>query len=60
MSALSNFVSLHPYFKVHPGKPEAVKAGFPRFIAKTAAEKKNLFYGFSVGATAFPYARVLV
>ena len=48
MSALSNFVSLHPYFKVHPGKLEAVKAGFPRFVEKTATEKKNLFYGFTI------------
>src|SRR5438552_24753 len=44
----SNFVSLHPYFKVHPGKLDAVKAGFPRFVEKTAIEKKNLFYGFSL------------
>jgi len=44
----SNFVSLHPYFKVHPGKLEAVKSGFPRFVEKTATEKENLFYGFSV------------
>jgi quinol monooxygenase YgiN len=48
MSALSNFVSLHPYFKVRPGKLEAVKAGFPRFVEKTATEKENLFYGFTV------------
>ncbi len=44
----SNFVSLHPYFKVHPGKLETVKAGFPRFVEKTAIERKNLFYGFSI------------
>ena len=44
----SNFVSLHPYFRVHPGKLEAVKAGFPRFVEKTASEKGNLFYGFTV------------
>jgi quinol monooxygenase YgiN len=43
----SNFVSLHPYFRVHPGKLEAVKAGFPRFVEKTATEKQNLFYGFT-------------
>ena len=48
MSALSNFVSLHPYFKVHPGKLEAVKAGFPHFVEKTAAEKDNVFYGFTI------------
>src|SRR5437667_5748113 len=47
MSALSNFVSLHPYFKVHPGKLDAVTAGFPRFVEKTATEKKNLFFGFT-------------
>jgi hypothetical protein len=48
MSALSNFVSFHPYFKVHPRKLETVKAGFPRFVEKTATERKNLFYGFTI------------
>jgi quinol monooxygenase YgiN len=48
MSTLSNFVSLHPYFKVQPGKLEAVKAGFSRFVEKTATEKKNLFYAFTI------------
>src|ERR1700719_657836 len=43
----SSFVSLHPYFKVHPGKLEAVRAGFPRFVEKTATEKDCLFYGFT-------------
>jgi hypothetical protein len=44
----SNFVSLHPYFKVHTGKLDAVKAGFPRFVERTASETDNLFYGFSI------------
>jgi quinol monooxygenase YgiN len=44
----SNFVSLHPYFRVHPGNLDAVKAAFPRFVEKTATEKANLFYGFSI------------
>ncbi len=48
MSIRSNFVSLHPYFKVHSGKLEAVKAMFPRFVKKTAIEKENLFYSFSI------------
>jgi quinol monooxygenase YgiN len=48
MSELSKFVSLHPYFKVHPGKLEAVTAGFSAFVEKTKIEPKNLFYGFSV------------
>jgi quinol monooxygenase YgiN len=43
----SNFVSLHPYFKAHPGKLEAVKAFFPRFVEKTATEKDCLFYAFT-------------
>jgi hypothetical protein len=48
MDSLSNFVSLHPYFKVHPGKLEAFKAKLPAFIKKTASEEKNLFYDFSI------------
>ncbi len=44
----SNFISLHPYFRVHPGKIEAAKATFPQFVDKTATEKENLFYGFTV------------
>src|SRR5947207_10612823 len=41
------FVSLHPYFRVHPGKRDAIKAMLPRFVAKTATEKEMLFYEFS-------------
>jgi hypothetical protein len=48
MSIPSNFVSLHPYFKLHPGKLEAVKVTLSRFIETTASEKENLFYGFSI------------
>jgi quinol monooxygenase YgiN len=48
MSTLSNFVSLHPYFKVHPGKMENFNEGFPVFVGLTKSEEKNLFYKFSV------------
>lgn len=48
MKPLSNFVSLHPYFKVHPGKVEEMKAALPAFIEKTTTEEKNLFYGFTI------------
>ena len=48
MNPLSNFVSVHPYFKVHAGKLEAFKATLPAFIEKTATEEKNLFYGFTI------------
>jgi quinol monooxygenase YgiN len=47
MNSLSNFVSLHPYFKVHPGKLDAFKASLPAFIDKTKTEQKNLFYDFT-------------
>lgn len=48
MSLPSHFVSLHPYFKAHPGKLEAFKAGLPAFREKAATEEKNLFYDFTV------------
>lgn len=40
-------VSIHPYFKVHPGKLEAARALLPAFIAKTATEPKCLYYEFT-------------
>ena len=48
MNPLSNFVTLHPYFKVHPGKLDTFKSAFPAFVEKTKSEEKNLFYEFTV------------
>jgi hypothetical protein len=48
MSTLSNFVSIHPYFKAHPGKLGEIKASFPKFLEKTRTEEKNLFYEFTI------------
>ena len=48
MNNTENAVSIHPYFKIHPGKLDAVKALLPAFILKTATEKQNLYYGFSL------------
>jgi quinol monooxygenase YgiN len=48
MSHLSRFVTLHPYFKVHPGKLDDFKKAFPMFVELTKKEPKNLFYEFSV------------
>ena len=48
LNLISSFVSLHPYFRVHPGKLDAFKAAFPAFIEKTASEEKNLFYGLTI------------
>ncbi len=48
MNHSQNMVSIHPYFKIHPGKAEEVKAALPAFIQKTAREPKNLTYGFTL------------
>ncbi len=48
METLSGFVSLHPYFKVHPGKLATFQASLPAFVDKTASEAKNLFYEFTI------------
>jgi len=44
MNSTSNAVSIHPYFQIHPGKLEGVKALLSAFVEKTAAESKNLYY----------------
>jgi quinol monooxygenase YgiN len=48
MAKANNVVSVHPYFKVKPGKMDAFKAALPAFIEKTAQEKGNLYYDFTV------------
>lgn len=48
MNYPANVVSIHPYFKVHPGKLVEFKAALPAFIAKTQSEEKNLYYEFTV------------
>ena len=41
-------VSIHPYFKAHPGKLDAVKGLLPTFVEKTASEAKVLHYEFTI------------
>jgi quinol monooxygenase YgiN len=48
MSLPREFLTLHPYFKAHPGKLEAFTAGIAAFQQKTATEKGNLFYNFTI------------
>jgi quinol monooxygenase YgiN len=48
MKLTSGFVTLHPYFKAHPGKLEQFRSGLAAFREKTATEKKNLFYDFTL------------
>lgn len=40
-------VSLHPYFKIHPGKMDAFKALVHRFVEKSKTEPGCLYYSFS-------------
>lgn len=48
MSLPANVVSIHPYFKVHPGQFEAAQALLPAFRAKTAGEASVLYYEFTI------------
>jgi quinol monooxygenase YgiN len=41
-------VSIHPYFKVHPGKLDEFKASLPAFLERVATEKNNLYYDFTI------------
>ncbi len=41
-------VSIHPYFKVHPGKLDAARALLPRFVATTTNEPACLYYEFTI------------
>jgi quinol monooxygenase YgiN len=47
-------VSIHPYFKVHPGKLEEAKALLPDFVARTSTETTCDYYDFTIsGDTIF-------
>ena len=48
MSNTTNVVSIHPYFKVKPGKLAEAKAMLPKFVAQTAGEKLMLHYDFTI------------
>ena len=48
MSLPVNLVTIHPYFKTHPGKGEQVAAVMKKFVAKTQDESSCLFYEFTV------------
>ena len=47
-------VTIHPYFKVHPGHMDACRAILPRFVERTKSEPSVLFYEFTTdGETIF-------
>ncbi len=41
-------VSLHPYFKVHPGRLDDFRALIDRFIERTSSEPTCLYYDFTL------------
>jgi len=47
MVTQDNCCTFVPYFKIHEGKLEQVKALCEQFIEKTRSEIKYLYYGFS-------------
>jgi hypothetical protein len=44
----SRVVSIHPYFRVKPGKLAEAKAKLSEFISKTSQEAGNLYYDFTI------------
>lgn len=47
MSLPTNLVTIHPYFKTHPGKEEQAECLLRDFVDKTRGEPKCLFYEFT-------------
>jgi quinol monooxygenase YgiN len=41
-------VSIHPYFKIKPGKLEQARGLLEQFITRTGAEDANLYYDFTI------------
>ncbi len=48
MVAPSRVVSIHPYFRVKPGKLAEAKARLAEFVSKTSEETGNLYYDFTL------------
>ena len=47
MSVQDRAVSIHPYWKISPGKMDQFKSLCERFVAAVDAEPKCLYYGFT-------------
>jgi len=43
-----NVVSIHPYFRVNPGKMTEAKDLLRQMVARTLTESANLFYDFTI------------
>ena len=44
---MSNVVSIHPYFKIHPGKMEEFLEICEKFVSATSTESGCLWYDFT-------------
>ena len=54
MPRLEKYVSIHPYFRIHPGKEHAFQALLPAFRRLADTEEPTLFFEFSLnGREAF-------
>lgn len=49
MTKRSQVLSIHPYFQIHEGKIDEVKAILRELVAATATEDACLYYDFSIG-----------
>jgi len=47
MSLPANLVTIHPYFKSHPGKGEQVECLLNKFVDQTRGEPLCMFYEFT-------------
>ena len=47
MSHSANVVSIHPYFKAHPGQQSACHALLPAFVEITNSDPECLYYEFT-------------
>jgi hypothetical protein len=48
MTPPEKVVSIHPYFKVKPGKMPEAKGLLRQMVARTSTETANLFYDFTI------------
>ncbi|MBL49820.1 MAG: hypothetical protein CMP28_12840 [Roseibacillus sp.] len=48
MADSTSVVSIHPYFRIHEGRAEEVKALLPLFVAKVEKEEAALYYDFTM------------
>lgn len=53
MKQPSKVVSIHPYFKAHPGKLAQCKVTLRALVQKTAVEKQCLYYDFTMNGDEF-------